>query len=46
MISTSSDQISKIFAQLDSAHQEDSNNICLMSVALILTELFMFKILY
>jgi hypothetical protein len=31
---------------LDSAHQENSNDMCLMSVALILMELFMFKILY
>jgi hypothetical protein len=31
---------------LDSTRQEDSNNMCLMSVALILTDLFTFKILY
>jgi hypothetical protein len=41
-----SNQISKIFTQLDSAHREDSNDMCFISVALILTELFMFKILY
>jgi hypothetical protein len=46
MISTFSNQILKIFAWLDSAYREDSNDICLISVALILTELFMFKILY
>jgi hypothetical protein len=46
MIFTSSDQILKIFAHLDSTHQEDSNDIYLMSVTSILTKLFIFKILY
>ena len=35
-----------IFTQLDSAYQEDSNDMYFISVASILTELFTFKILY
>jgi hypothetical protein len=46
MIFTSSDQISKIFGQFDSAHQENFNDMCIMSVALILVKLFIFKSLY
>jgi hypothetical protein len=46
MIFPSSDQILKIFVWLDSAYQEDSIDMCLISVASILMELFIFKSLY
>ena len=42
IISESSDWISIIFARLDSAHQENSIDMCFMSVALILTKLSWF----